>query len=172
MPSDAPTPLDPPMLLLRKAKADLRLAESVVDSADADDEHIGFLAQQATEKAFKAVLSHRRIRFRFTHDLRELMNVLSAAGLTIPKELEAADALTPFAAQYRYDDFMELDGTARLFSSSRDACHRSPRRGLGSADRRPSGSPTRCLGVNERDLGHGTCRLITPRSAAKKAGSS
>lgn len=119
MPSDAPSPVDPPVLLLRKARADLRLAASVVGSADADDEHIGFLAQQAAEKALKAVLSHHRIRFRFTHDLRELMNSLVQSGTALPNELEAADVLTPFAAQYRYDDFMESNGAARPFS--RDA---------------------------------------------------
>lgn len=108
MASDAPD-WDTPDVLLRKALGDLRFLASVVASVDAlpDDEHVGFLAQQATEKALKAVLARRGVSFRFTHDIRELMNQLIHAGVELPQDLEEADILTPFAAQYRYGDRME-----------------------------------------------------------------
>ena len=39
-----------------------------------------------------------------THDLQELMELLEAAGHHVPKDAAAADELTPFAVQLRYDD--------------------------------------------------------------------
>jgi hypothetical protein len=50
-------PLDPPRVLLNKAQDDERLALLVGKNATVSDEQIGFLAQQAVEKAIKAVLS-------------------------------------------------------------------------------------------------------------------
>jgi HEPN domain-containing protein len=58
-------PLDPPRVLLSKAKDDERLADLVADNSDVPDEQIGFLAQQAVEKSIKAVLA-RGIRYRRT----------------------------------------------------------------------------------------------------------
>lgn len=63
-----------------------------------------FHAQQAVEKALKAVLMARRVHFRYTHDLEELWNLLSDAGLTPPQGIDAMRRLTPFAVELRYDD--------------------------------------------------------------------
>ena len=49
-------------------------------SADASWEDQCFLAQQATEKAFKAVYRHMNLRFRYTRDLEELGGGLEAQG--------------------------------------------------------------------------------------------
>lgn len=91
------------MVLLRKARDDETLASLVAGNAGVSDEQIGFLAQQALEKAFKAVLSHRGIRYRRTHDLGELLDLLNGNGVTYPPALEASVSLTPFAAEMRYD---------------------------------------------------------------------
>ena len=72
-------PPDPADVLLRKARDDERLARLVVGNADASDEQIGFLAQQAVEKAIKAVLSHFGVRYRRTHDLAQLLDLLSTS---------------------------------------------------------------------------------------------
>ena len=95
--------LDPPHVLLSKALDDERLALLVVDNATVSDEQIGFLAQQGIEKAIKAVLSLHGVGYRRTHDLGELMDLLRAAGIDYPAELDASVALTPFAAEMRYD---------------------------------------------------------------------
>ena len=96
-------PLDPPNVLLRKALDDEHLALLVVGNPTVPDEQIGFLAQQAVEKAIKAVLSHRAIMYRRTHDLAELIDLLGANAMPYPACLDQSVALTPFAAEMRYD---------------------------------------------------------------------
>ncbi len=96
-------PPDPPSVLLRKAQDDERLALLVLDNPAVSDEQIGFQAQQAIEKTFKAVLSHSAITYRRTHDLAELIDLLKANGIPYPTLLDGSVALTPFAAEMRYD---------------------------------------------------------------------
>lgn len=67
---------DPAEVMLGKARQDHLLAARIVDDALTTDEHIGFFCQQAIEKAMKAVLSHKGIRYRRTHDLAELLDLL------------------------------------------------------------------------------------------------
>ena len=95
--------VDPAHLLLRKARDDERLALLVLAEATISDEQIGFLAQQAVEKALKAALSFHGVPYRRTHDLAELIDLLSTAGIAHPEALEDAVVLTPFAAEMRYD---------------------------------------------------------------------
>jgi len=96
-------PPDPPSVLLRKARDDERLALLAIREPLITDEQIGFLAQQAIEKALKAVLSRLGVSYRRTHDLSELLDFLAAARAPIPTELERCVELTPFAAEMRYD---------------------------------------------------------------------
>lgn len=57
-------------------------------------------AQQAAEKAVKAVLTLRGIDFPKNHDIAELLALLSPAD--VPDELWNADSLTEFAVVTRY----------------------------------------------------------------------
>lgn len=98
-----PAPPDPADVLLSKAREDGHLAALVVDDASVSDEHVGFFCQQAIEKAIKSVLSRRSIRYRRTHDLAELLDLLADHQITVPAELERSVELTPFAAEMRYD---------------------------------------------------------------------
>ena len=66
-----------------------------------------YQAQQAAEKAIKAVYQSREIQFRFTHDLEELFEGLARTGLEIPAEIRAADLLTPYGVETRYPGFYE-----------------------------------------------------------------
>jgi hypothetical protein len=65
------------------------------------------------EKSIKAVLTHRGIRFRKGHQIATYLDLLRAAGVPYPADLDAAEALTPFAAELRYDFLLpdELDAT-------------------------------------------------------------
>ncbi|MHB8762909.1 MAG: HEPN domain-containing protein [Deferrisomatales bacterium] len=90
-----------PLEWLNHARSDLRLAELAV-GRDVLPEQLCFHAQQACEKALKAVLLRRRVEFPFTHDLAELVETAEAAGLAIPPEVARADELTPFAVETRY----------------------------------------------------------------------
>lgn len=94
---------DPADVLLGKAREDHHLAALVASDASVSNEQIGFLCQQAIEKCIKSVLSRRSIRYRRTHDLTELMDLLKDHHVEYPSELEQSVALTPFAAEMRYD---------------------------------------------------------------------
>ena len=63
-----------------------------------------FHAQQAVEKALKAVMCMRGLEYRRTHDLEELAAQLEDAG-DAPQVTQAElSRLTPYAVEYRYDD--------------------------------------------------------------------
>lgn len=66
------------------------------------DAIVGFHAQQAVEKALKAVLASRGIKFRFIHDLDYLGELCEENDIELPLEFEGATRLTPFAAIGRY----------------------------------------------------------------------
>ena len=71
------------------------------------EEVIGFHAQQAIEKMLKAVLAFSGIRYRYTHDLVELLDALRAAGTAVSEDLNEVTRLSPFAAAFRYDALPE-----------------------------------------------------------------
>jgi len=103
---------DPAEVMLGKAKQDHLLAARIVDDSEVTDEHIGFFCQQAIEKAMKAVLSHRSIRYRRTHDLSELLDLLVEHRAIYPARLDECVMLTPFAVEMRYD-FLPADPQQR-----------------------------------------------------------
>lgn len=65
-------------------------------------ESLCFLAQQAAEKALKAVCRHHGIRFDSTHDIDELMSLLDDHGHSVPEAHDEATILTRYAVQTRY----------------------------------------------------------------------
>ncbi|MBF0362489.1 MAG: GNAT family N-acetyltransferase [Oligoflexia bacterium] len=86
---------------LKRAKSNLaRAKQSKIEDAVWED--YCFDAQQAAEKAIKAILIKRNIKFRFVHDIGELLTTLSNAGVVIPIEVEDAVALTVYAVESRY----------------------------------------------------------------------
>lgn len=70
-------------------------------------EDLCFDAQQAAEKAIKAVLVLRGRRFPRTHDLAELVNLVAAIGVEVPPEILEAKRLTPYAVAGRYPGVSE-----------------------------------------------------------------
>ena len=95
-------PPDDPREWLRRARSDLAVAR--VNVPDADPESLCFLAQQAAEKAIKALLIMRDVEFPFVHNLAELLDLLEAAGETIPQDVRRAGELTRYAVETRYAD--------------------------------------------------------------------
>ena len=91
-------------VLMRKAEQDEFALDKLIPDPNSPDEIIGFHAQQAVEKMLKAVLASAAIRYRYTHDLVELLDLLRENGITYPEEFEEVTALTPFAAILRYED--------------------------------------------------------------------
>jgi len=102
--------LEQASLFLRKAAQDEALLDEVGDSVNVSDEVFGFHCQQAAEKLLKALLSAAGGTFRKTHDLAVLLGSLAEAGVHLPPEFEAIDALTPFGSVYRYEDLDSMAG--------------------------------------------------------------
>jgi HEPN domain-containing protein len=96
-------PASPEEWLLH-AGSDLNLAR-LGRQGDVLPEQVCFHAQQAVEKALKAVLIYSCVDFPFTHDLEELLDTLSEAGISVPTELEEIGALTPYAVETRYPGY-------------------------------------------------------------------
>jgi HEPN domain-containing protein len=88
--------------LLEIATADLETAEASSDPAMFREGAWGFWLQQAVEKALKAWLLHLDVDAPLTHDLRRLLLLLAAAGVSTA-DLEPLAQLTVYAVQFRYD---------------------------------------------------------------------
>ncbi|MCK5269980.1 MAG: HEPN domain-containing protein [Sedimentisphaerales bacterium] len=90
-----------PRIWLARARGNLALAKTTM-ATGIFWEDLCFNAQQAAEKAFKAVFLHKGIRFRFIHDLHELITELQRNGVEVPKKLYGAAGLTEYAVETRY----------------------------------------------------------------------
>ncbi len=88
---------------LLMADRDIKTMILLANISESGDEAVGFHAQQAVEKCLKAVLSFHQIPFRKTHDLGELIDLMSDAGKPIPPEASELDFLNPCAVTFRYD---------------------------------------------------------------------
>ncbi len=63
---------------------------------------VGFHAQQAAEKALKALLIKHQVPFGKTHDLEDLLRLAEPVVPGIRQELAEAEALTTYAVDARY----------------------------------------------------------------------
>jgi len=90
--------------LLRKAREDCHAAACLAADADTSLWTVGFHAQQAVEKALKAALMWRRVRYPFTHDIAALLKLAQQEGLQLPDQSEDMPYLTPFGTLFRYED--------------------------------------------------------------------
>jgi HEPN domain-containing protein len=97
---------DEPRDWLARARSNLLLAGSGRQSG-VFLEDLCFEAQQAAEKALKAVCVFYKIEFPKTHSLVTLTGLLEQAGVQLPPEVREADALTSYAVQARYPDWDE-----------------------------------------------------------------
>lgn len=63
--------------------------------------HLCFHAQQAAEKAIKAVLAKHQVSFGRSHDLGYLLGLLPAS-ISVPVSMVELPVLNKYAVQYRY----------------------------------------------------------------------
>ena len=70
-------------------------------------EDLCFHAQQAAEKAIKAVYRAHGLRFAYTHNIGLLLDELGEKGVGIPDEVQQAASLTDYAHQTRYPGSIE-----------------------------------------------------------------
>lgn len=62
----------------------------------------GFHAQQAAEKALKAILVWHQIEFSKSHDIGRILELVASANPELAAKVTVASGLTPYAVQYRY----------------------------------------------------------------------
>ncbi|HYA26679.1 MAG TPA: HEPN domain-containing protein [Thermodesulfovibrionales bacterium] len=89
------------------ALSDLNLARLGQEQEEILHEQICFHAQQAVEKALKAVLLFKKVDFPLTHDLDELLDIAEKAGITLPPDMMDVGLLTPYAVETRYPGYWE-----------------------------------------------------------------
>ena len=106
MPPKRRDPTDPSEWLRRarsnlaRAKADRNLPEVLL-------EDLCFDAQQAAEKAIKAVLVWRKAAFPKTHAIMDLLTLLHESGYAVPEEIRQCGVLTEYAVESRYPGVFE-----------------------------------------------------------------
>ena len=94
---------DDPREWLNRARSNL--AQASVRLPEVYLEDLCFQAQQAAEKAIKAVFIARKTPFPYVHDLARLLTLLEEAGETVPEEVRSAARLSRFAVEPRYPGF-------------------------------------------------------------------
>ncbi len=88
--------------LVSLAGDDELMARSLFPIEGVTDAGVGFHAQQAVEKALKAVLASNGVKFPFIHNLGYLSELCKNTGIELPSTLDGMEHLTPFAATMRY----------------------------------------------------------------------
>jgi HEPN domain-containing protein len=96
-----------PNTWLGRAQSSLILAEQGQSIVGVSLEDRCFHAQQAGEKAFKVVCVKYNSAFPKTHSLVRLIDILEENGVSIPKNIKAADILSLYAVETRYPGVSE-----------------------------------------------------------------
>jgi HEPN domain-containing protein len=98
-------PPDDPLEWVNRARSNLLQAQARQEGVYLED--LCFLAQQAAEKAIKAVLIHLGVEFPYTHDLTSLIALAVGAGLSVSEAVAQAARITRFAVLARYPGLAE-----------------------------------------------------------------
>lgn len=98
---------DNPRTWLLHARSNLLLAEKGGKLKDVLLEDLCINAQQAAEKALKAICVSYGLGFPKSHSIVHLMDILETKGVKIPKEVKEGDILTQYAVQTRYPSWVE-----------------------------------------------------------------
>ena len=106
MPPERMAP-DDPHAWLNRARSNLVRAKADIRLSDVFLEDLCFDAQQAAEKAIKAVLIHLAVRFPYVHDLTTLLDIVAQSGISIVASVREAGRLTRFAGVTRYPGLNE-----------------------------------------------------------------
>jgi len=85
-----------------KAREDLGVAEHLTREQTPYLTSIGFHCQQAAEKLIKAILVAHQVPFPKTHDLEELLRLLSTVNERLAAALADVGELNPYSVEFRY----------------------------------------------------------------------
>lgn len=103
----SPLEIEEARLLLRKAREDADAVVRWAPDGNTADAIVGFHAQQAVEKALKAVLAAFGEDFPWTHDLRYLVERLDDIETPPPSSLYEIRVLAPWAVEFRYGETID-----------------------------------------------------------------
>ncbi len=95
-----------PLDWLARARGHLALAKQTKPE-ESFWEDLCFQAQQAAEKAIKAIYQHNDLPFRYTHDIEALGKGLEERGVPVTQVISKAAILTRYASQTRYPGLFE-----------------------------------------------------------------
>lgn len=98
-------PPDDPREWLNRAQSNLALAKIPLQG-DLYREDLCFNAQQAAEKAIKAVCIAHNIRYPLVHDLAALVTLLMNNAIPVPDNVRESAKLTRFAIATRYPQIL------------------------------------------------------------------
>lgn len=104
MPPESPSP-DDPEEWLNRARSNLIQARGNNPGIYLED--LCFQAQQAAEKAFKALLLHYGAYFPRVHDLARLITLLEHHGESVPGRVREVARLSSYAVEARYPGLAE-----------------------------------------------------------------
>lgn len=90
--------------LIRLACRDQEVFGILVSSPGKTHAAAGFHAQQAVEKALKALLCASDLDYPRTHDLENLADRLAGSPFALPFPSKRLRPLTPYAVDFPYDD--------------------------------------------------------------------
>ena len=110
---------------LQKASNDLRSARILVEHDPPVPDTAAFHSQQAVEKALKAFLVWRGVRFEKVHSLTYLMDICEAQEAEFASFRTQAEDLAPFSVEIRYpSDCVEISIDDALFAlkSAQEVC--------------------------------------------------
>lgn len=119
-------PLDYAKSLLALADRDIKAFHALKDDEkwNVEQATICFHAQQAVEKALKAVLVSRDLEIGRTHDLNKLAFAIEKIPLSLPVHIEELSKLNPYAVSIRYDeqeiDTISLSKAEKIMKKVRD----------------------------------------------------
>jgi HEPN domain-containing protein len=99
-----PAVIEEAQRLLRIAKADFAACIALIGAPGVRFANAAFHAQQAVEKALKAVLTVRCAEIGRTHNLVALAGQLAETGDTVPVSDDQLSLINPYAVTLRYDD--------------------------------------------------------------------
>ncbi len=98
------SPLDHARGLLARARDDFFVVRRLAGEADAPGWVLGFHAEQAVEKALKAVLSNAGVAYPRTHNLVMLVELLRQAQQPLPPDADDLGQLVPYGVVLRYEE--------------------------------------------------------------------
>jgi HEPN domain-containing protein len=93
-------PPDDPREWLNRARSNLARAKAKRKGVYLED--LCFDAQQAAEKAIKALLIKLDVNFPYVHDLADLLTSVEKVGQEVPELIRQAERLSKFAVFTRY----------------------------------------------------------------------